>query len=180
MKRHLLLALALGYAITALAADQSTDLRSSAGCGPIKTDFSVKTDKHVHTITSPQPGKALVYVIVQENSDPHKMQIGDVTTRVGLDGAWIGANHGASYVALAVDPGDHRMCTDVQSKMLGTDKLNSAADLSAEAGKTYFYRAELTIAYGDHQNDLRLKAVDQAEGMLLISKTALSSWKVKN
>src|SRR5580698_6504934 len=180
MRVYVVLGMALGCAATALAADQPTDLRRAAGCGPAAAEFSVRTDKHVHTLASPQPGKALVYVIVQEKTDPHALLVSDVTTRVGLDGTWLGANHGSSYLALTVDPGEHRMCTDVQSKTKGAAKLNSAADLSTDAGKNYFYRAEVTFAYADHQAALRLKPIDEAEGMLLISKSAFSSWKVKN
>ena len=78
------------------------------------------------------------------------MQIGDVTTRVGLDGTWVGANHGRSYVSFAVEPGQHRVCTDWQSSFKAVQKLSGAADLTAEAGKTYYYRMEVTIPWKEH------------------------------
>jgi len=139
----------------------------------------VKTNKNQHAVTHPESGKALVYVVVEERSDPHAMQIGHVTTRVGLDGNWVAANHGGSHVSFAAEPGEHRVCTDWQSSLKSVQKLNAAADLTAEAGKTYYYRMEVTIPWKDHAAQVRLKAVDEAEGLLLVSKSALSTWKVK-
>jgi len=177
MHKNIFLALVL--AAPAFAQNQAADLRTAAGCGPTKTRFDVKTDKNQHAVTQPESGKALVYVIVEEKSDPHAMQIGDVTTRVGLDGNWVGANHGRSYVSFAVEPGEHRVCTDWQSSFKAVQKLSGAADLTAEAGRTYYYRMEVTIPWKDHAAQVRLKAVDEAEGLLLVSKSASSTWKVK-
>jgi hypothetical protein len=177
MHKHIFLTLIL--AATAFGQNQAADLRTAAGCGPTKVRFDVKTDKNQHVVAQPQSGKALVYVIVEEKSDPHAMQIGDVTTRVGLDGNWVGANHGRSYVSFAAEPGEHRVCTDWQSSLKAFQKLNAAADLTVEAGRTYYYRMEVTIPWEDHSAQVRLKAVDEAEGLLLVSKSALSRWKVK-
>ena len=58
-------------------------------------------------------------------------------------------------------------------------KLSGAADLTAEAGRTYYYRMEVTIPWKDHAAQVRLKAVDEAEGLLLVSKSASSTWKMK-
>jgi hypothetical protein len=166
-------------ATTARAQTPPPDLRTEAGCGPMATQFDVKTDKNQHSVTQPDSGKALVYVIVEEKRDPQVMQIGDVTTRVGLDGNWLGANHGESYVSFSVDPGAHRVCSDWQSKLKSIQKLSGAADLTAEAGKTYFFRVQVTMPYGKLAADLKLKAIDDAEGLLLISKSSLSTWKAK-
>ena len=46
-----------------------------------------------------------MYVIVQERPD-YALKIGDVTTRIGLDGSWVAANHGPSYAVFAISPGD--------------------------------------------------------------------------
>ena len=140
----------------------------------------MKTDKRQHAVTQPDSGRALVYVIVEERRDPHAQQFGDITTRVGLDGDWAGANHGQSYISFAVEPGAHRLCTDGQSRLKAVQELSGAADLIAEAGKTYYYRAELTIPWADHAANLRLEEVDGAEGLLLVSKSASSTWKIKN
>jgi hypothetical protein len=72
------------------------------------------------------------------------------------------------------------LCTDWQSRLKAEQKLSAAADLVAEAGKTYYYRAEVTIPWADHAANLRLDTVDGAEGLLLVSKSASSTWKIKN
>src|SRR4029077_11715663 len=73
-----------------------------ASCGPDKERFDVTTDKEKHPTGTPQAGKALVYVIGEGIK-----AISQETVRVGLDGAWIGANRGASYFFFSVDPGEH-------------------------------------------------------------------------
>jgi hypothetical protein len=60
--------------------------------------------------------------------------------------------------------------------------------MTVEAGKTYYYLSEVTIPWtgpvNDHGNDqegrVRLKAVADSEGLLLISKSASSTWKARN
>jgi len=159
--------------------DQATDMRTAAGCGPTKTQFSVKVDSTLHTVTQAGPGKAMVYVAVEETPAPNQFEIGDVTTRVGLDGKWVGANHGRSYISFVVEPGDHRVCTDWQSMFKSAQKLSGAADFKAEAGKTYYFRAHVTVGGKEQAAKLSLMPVNEAEGLLLISKAGLSKWKAK-
>jgi hypothetical protein len=185
MHRYMFVALLLG--VSALVQGQDADPRTAAGCGPAQTEFNVKTDKNQHPVTRPEAGKALVYVI-EDVTNPSAMTFGEVTTRVGLDGSWVGANHGQSYVSFAAEPGEHRVCADWQSSLKGLQKLSGAADLMLEAGKTYYYLSEVTIPWtgpvGEHGSDregrVKLKAVDESEGLLLISKSASSNWKAKN
>jgi len=171
--------LVLLVASPAFGQNQAADLLTAAGCGPAKIQFDVKTDKKQHPVAQPESGKALVYVIEEEKSDPGYTQIGHMTTRVGLDGNWVGANHEESYMSFAVEPGDHRVCTDVQSMFVSAEKLSGATDLTAEAGKTYYYRVEVTSGDQKEEPQLWLKAVDEAEGLVLISKSALSTSKMK-
>ena len=176
MKRLLLTLLV--WTLPLLAQAQTTDPRVAAGCGPLHSEFSVKVDKSDHNLLPPDPGKALVYVIVQERPDT-SIKIGDITTRVGLDGNWVAANHGPSYALFAVDPGDHRICVDWQSSLEARQKLNGAVNLSAQAGKIYFYRTTLHTGSPGENEGLWFGAVDPAEGQLLVSKTGKSAWKEK-
>lgn len=184
MNRYLFLALLL--AAPAFGQEQRPDLRAEAGCGPSDTRFDVRTDKNQHTVIHPESGKALVYVI-EDVRNSSAMTFGQVTTRVGLDGNWVAANHGPSYAWFAVEPGEHHVCTDWQSSLKRLQNLSGAADLTAQAGKTYYYLSEVTIPWsgsvnhrGDDQNgQLMLRAVDESEGRLLISNSASSTWKVK-
>jgi len=178
MKRFVLLLLVCAAPV--IAQDRSTDLRAAAGCGPTATEFSVKVDKNQHVVTQPQPGKALVYVIAEENPDD-SYNIGDITTRVGLDGTWVGANYGESYLSFPLAPGEHHVCVDWQSSLASRQQLSGAAELTAEAGKTYYFRTRISPSglAGGRREALWLKQVDSAEGLLLLSKAGQSTWKEK-
>lgn len=106
--------LLLLLALPLIGRAQTTDLRTAAGCGPTNMQFNVKTDSTHHAVNQPEPGHALVYVIVQGKPEGGEAR---VTTRVGLDGNWVGASHGASYLSFPVIPGDHHVCTDWQSSL---------------------------------------------------------------
>jgi hypothetical protein len=102
MNRFLfLLLVCMAIASPVMSQDQSATLRAAAGCGPADAQFTAKVDKNRHAIAKPEPGKALVYVIAQENPED-SYNIGDITTRVGLHGAWVGANYGESYILFSV------------------------------------------------------------------------------
>ena len=178
MKRFMLLLMVC--AVPAMAQDRSADLRAAAGCGPAATEFSVKVNKNQHVVTQPEPGKALVYVIAQENPDD-SYNIGDITTRVGLDGTWVGANYGESYLSFSLAPGEHHVCVDWQSSLASRQQLSGAAELTADAGKTYYFRTWILPSglTGGHREGLWLKQVDSAEGLLLLSKAGQSAWKEK-
>ncbi len=175
---HKFIFLALLLAAPVFGQEQATDLRTAAGCGPIKTQFDVTVNKKQHAVTQLESDKALVYVIEEYESDPHYHTFGHVTTRAGLDGNWVGAPHEGAYISFLVEPGAHRLCSDVQSMFAALQKLSGAAELNAEAGKTYYYRV-VVADYDNRQPQLWVKTMDEPEGLLLVSKSAQSNWKVK-
>ena len=164
-------------AVPAFAQGQTADLRAASGCGPATMRFEVKVDKKQHAVTQPGAGKALVYVIQQGRPLGADSA---VTTRAGLDGKWVGANRGESYVSFEVNPGDHQLCVDWQSSLKGRQRLSQATQLTAEAGKTYYFRIEVVMSQATEAHDelLRLGTMDQAAGMLLLSKAGQSAWRV--
>ena len=172
------LLVALLFASPALAQDQAADARAAAGCGPENIQFDVKVDKKQHPAPQPEAGKALVYVFEEERWDGDKTNIGAVTTRVGLDGAWVGANHGQSYFTVAVDPGDHRVCSAWQSVLKRYSKLGSAASFTAEPGKVFYFRV-IVDERTEHQPSIRLEPVDPAEALMLIASSGLSTSQPK-
>jgi len=173
---HRFIFLVVLLAAPAFAQDQATDLRAAAGCGPTKTQFDVKVDKNQRSVAQSGSDKALVYVVEEYKTDPRFHTIGHVTTRAGLDGTWVGATHEGSYISFLVEPGIHQLCSDVQS-MFATKKLSGAASLNAEAGKTYYYR--VVVDDKRQQPQLWVKAMDEPEGLLMVSKSGQSNWKVK-
>ena len=118
----------LVWALPAMGQSAPVDLREAAGCGPLKEQYRVKVDKTKHAVAQPEAGKALVYVIVEEYPRPQDWTyVGNITTRVGLDGNWVGANYGESYVSFAVEPGEHHLCTDWQSVLKSRQRLSASS-----------------------------------------------------
>src|SRR5690348_9162228 len=124
-----------------LAQDSTANPLAAAGCGAKEVHFEVKTNKKQHTTAQPDAGKALVYVIGGALSDYVDVHIGTPPTRFGIDGTWVGANGYRSYFFFSVDPGDHHLCSSVQSKFERVVKSSTAAiSFTAEAGKTFYFR----------------------------------------
>jgi len=172
----ILLAILL-FAMPMIAHGQETQdaatLARAAGCGPSRVEFNVKTDKNQHPAPPPEAGKALVYVFDAIKLDAG-LVIGNVTLRIGLDGDWMGANHGDSYFYFPVDPGEHRVCAQWQSTFGRLSKLASAASLTAEAGQAYYFRA-IADARTNDRGAVRLEPIDPAEALLLTSSSAYST-----
>jgi hypothetical protein len=173
MKNGFALALLVALlALPGLARGQAA-ARAAAGCGPDKVQFDVTTDKKKHTEGQPEAGKALVYVFEDEQRDSNQ-RLGTVTIRIGVDGQWVGANHGKSYFFFPVDPGNHAVCANWQASFKMYSKLASAASLTAEAGKVYYFRANVEERT-NYAPAVRIEAVDAAEGQLLVAASALGS-----
>src|SRR5262245_51509116 len=148
---------------------QDPSVSCNGGCGPSEGQFDVTSGKS-HPAAKPESGKALVYVIEDIERGP--------TMRLGLDGAWIGANKGKSYFFFSLDPGDHQVCTKWQSGVFKktAERMGSAITLTAEAGKTYYLRIQAFER--NHRKGIngdwtvKLEPVETAEGQFLVS----SSW----
>jgi len=164
---------------TVFAQDDAAKARMAAGCGPNEMKFDVKTDKKRHPMGELDSGKALVYVFGDEDVDnSNSLKIGGLTTRVGLDGSWVGANNYKSYFFFPVDPGEHRLCTSWQSVLKGRTEKTSAASFTAEAGKVYYFRTR-TPANPQPKSLVKLVPVDPAEAQLLIAASAYSTFQLK-
>ena len=125
----------------------------------------------------PESGKALVYFLEDDDSFESNPK---PTTRIGVDGSWVGANHGDSYFYFSVDPGEHHLCTSWQSFVaFGARETSAAAHFTAEAGQTYYFRVRNTWI-GDHLHQVDLLPVDSDEGKLLASRFAFSTSHPKN
>jgi hypothetical protein len=178
MKKSALLLLL--FTSPVLAQDQVAAARAAAGCGSEQIEFIVKTDKTQHPAPLPESGKALVFVFHEERQDQGSISPGWVTTRVGLDGAWMGANHGKSYFFFSVDAGDHHLCTNWQSRIKTYARQGAATSFTAERGKTYYFRATVNEITSLQRNpSLNLEPLDPAEAQLLIASSSLSSSHAK-
>jgi hypothetical protein len=157
------------------AQDQAATARAAAGCGPNEVKFIVKADKKQHPTAQPEPGKAVIYVFGGEDIDVGGMVVGGregLTTRWGVDGAWVGAGYRNPYLFFSVNPGDHRLCAGRQSN----SKPSAATSFTAEAGRAYYFRTRSRhFAPGGEE----LEPVDPAAAQLLIADSPFSAFQPK-
>jgi hypothetical protein len=122
-------------------AQQQTVTSGGSACGPMSVQFDAKANKSKHNVPQAQAGKALVHVI--EVFQKPSNQFADPTIRVGLDGAWVGASRSNTYLSFYVDPGEHHLCTSWQSMLKRLSQNVALAPFTAEAGKSYYFRARV-------------------------------------
>jgi hypothetical protein len=156
---------ALLFAATALA--QGPSVAPTAACGPDNVSFKVKLDDTQHTLAQPEPGKARVYFIHDAGT---WALFAYPTTKHGLDGVWVGANHGNSYFSVSIEPGEHHLCTTLQSSIV--DDRVELTHLKAEAGRIYYYRTRLVLSRSVEL--LELEPIDSDQGKYLIASFPLS------
>ena len=137
-------------------------------CGPKDISFDVKRDNSQHTLAQPEPRKALVY-FVQDIGEVSCIG-GCVTMKMGLDGAWVGANQHNSYFSVSVEPGEHHVCAKPQSG--SKPQRVKLAHFTAEAGKTYYFRTR--VISGENQLLLDLDPIDSDQGKYLVDLYPLS------
>ena len=165
-------------AVSLFAQDRSVAAAQSA-CGPSDVQFRIKTNSNEHQLAPNETDRALVYVIEEQKF----RTFNDVTARVGLDGAWMGANRGNSYLSFSVEAGEHHLCTDWISDWLPNGRLVSLSNFTAEPGEVYYFRARTTggpSAIGDGKlqaaagASIDLELVNSDEGKLLVASSVLS------
>jgi hypothetical protein len=119
------------------AQDSAPAFSPLSACGSMNVMFQIKMADSQSPKVTPEPGKALVYVIEDQQFKAAK----DVIVRVGLDGAWVGATRGDSYLAFPVEPGEHHLCANIMTGLLSTGRRVSLFGLTTEAGGVYYLRA---------------------------------------
>jgi hypothetical protein len=142
----------------------------AAACGSKDIKYDAKLDDSQHTLAQPEAGKALVYFI---------QDIGVVnclgacmTTRIGVDGAWVGANQHNSYFSVSVEPGEHHVCASPQSRLLPKASAKYASALlalrhfKAEVGNIYYFRMRSFGAPSQEIFDLDPVDADQAKYLM--------------
>lgn len=144
-------------------------------CGAMDVNFSVQ-ETAMQSVTSALDGKALVYVFEDVQSVPLTPA---VNFRVGLNGNWIGALKGNTYMGFAVDPGVQHLCIAVQGHALfQLQKGITLRQLQLEAGKTYFLRVRQIL--GKEALPLVfVEPVDADEAALLMQTMQQAVWEKK-
>jgi len=130
--------------------------------------FDVKLDDTLHVLAQPEAGKAIVYIFEDDFSGP--------TMRIGVDGSWVGATTGKSFIYFTLAPGDHNVCTEWQSTVFKktSERIGAARTLTVEAGKVYYLRMTFEEVR-QTSGRIRFELSDNAEGQFLLSSSALSN-----
>lgn len=167
--------------LASLAFAQNPDRvpHAQPACGPLNAELQTKTDYNEAADFQPESGKAMVYVAEEQKYHAAR----DVTARIGLDGAWVGATRGNSYAFFPVDPGEHHLCADWRSTLLSNGRLVSLFGFTAEAGKVYYFRVRTTGGPSsmldrsalDESATLDLDLINSDEGKLLVSTSPYSA-----
>ena len=154
-------------------------------CGDDNVKFDVKTEKDQPPPAPPADGKAQIIFIETIEKENLAFCVGcDVLARLGVDGAWVGANKGNSYFAYTVEPGEHHLCTNWASTMAFLDKKVGVAAFTAEPGKVYYFQVKIlmrmvNIDTAQMEQRLDLVQLSDDEGKYLIKISELSTSKPK-
>jgi len=154
-------------------------------CGDDKVKFDVKTQAGQSAPAPPADGKAqIVFIETMDEENLAFCKGCDVVARLGVDGAWVGANKGNSYFAYTVEPGEHHLCTNWDSPRAFLSEKVGVADFTAEPGKTYYFQARFLIKMVDIdtaqlEQRLELTQLSDDEGKYRVKVSPLSTGNPK-
>jgi hypothetical protein len=171
MKATLVIISFIALCVVSAAAQETAPPAEAPACGSPTVNFDVKLSAS-QPIPQPEEGKALIYVV----EDQKFSFVNDVTIRVGVNGSWIGATRGNSYLSFAVEPGEHHLCVDWVSDWLPSGRLISLYGLTVEAGKVYYLRARTMGSARDRMAvlDFDFINIDQAKFLIASSSASVS------
>lgn len=155
------------FSVLAFSQDAAVTAATTA-CGPMGDHMKVSPENAKGLLSQPEPGKALVYVI-EDDGVANRIIGGNVTWRVGLDGAWVAAlNRHSPYATFSVTPGEHHLCVNWQSSLGYLAKAINLAHLDVEAEKTYYFRIRKWESQAEVYVDLEPVDSDQAKLLLAL------------
>ncbi len=148
-----------------------------SACGTSGTQFKVKLKNFPPAPAPPPAGQAQVIFIHDTGDGGDSTLIRGVypTSKYAIDGSWAGANHGDSWFAVPVTPGEHHVCADLQSSIVG--QRTELAHFTAVPGQTYYFRTRLLMS---RQIELlELEPIDSDQGSYLTRVYPLSASTAK-
>jgi hypothetical protein len=149
-RNFLVVSLTLGAALLAVSAAAKADPLPAA-CGADTTHFKASHSKIAPSLTPPAD-QALVVLIQKEAGEDFAS---DPISRLALDGTWVGAVKGASYIAIPVSAGSHKLCVSRQSSLDDEKAEVATAPLIARAGVVYYFEFTLNredIGFAERAN----------------------------
>ncbi len=139
-------------------------------CGKDKVKLHVETQEGQPAPAGPADDKAQIIFIEDENQPIGPFM--HATVRLGMDGAWLGANKGNSYFAVTVDPGVHHLCASWERKNV------DATSFTADPGRTYYFAARVNVE-SRYSITFNLSQLNEDEGKYLVKPLKLSTSKPK-
>ena len=96
----------------------------------------------------------------------------------GVDGDWVGATRHRTYLAIPIDPGEHRVCAEWQvPPTIATRATNGTLRFTAVAGRTYYFRSiNLYQPHNIHQASVVLDPTTGDDGSLLAKQSGRANW----
>jgi hypothetical protein len=141
---------------------QGQSFKAPAACGDLRVEMAVDLDSKPEVRVVPQPDKALVYFIQETGQIT---EIGYPTTRIGLNGKWVGANKKNSYFSFFVAPGEQHLCVATQSSFIIDDRIE-LSHFNAEPGKVYYFRSRINMG-NESAVYLTVNPIDSDQGEYL-------------
>ncbi|HUI40682.1 MAG TPA: hypothetical protein VL523_01820 [Terriglobia bacterium] len=145
----------------AFGQDKAAIAAAESACGPRNSQIEVTVDASQHSTPAPEAGKALIYVVQEDN----------IRSRFGVDGKWVGASNGLTYFLVPIDPGEHHLCA---MSRLGMSTQVSLHALKAVAGETY-YIVPHRVGNGEYDTQFALSEADPDEGKDLVARAKYST-----
>lgn len=153
---------------------QAQSSSNPAACSDLNASMSVDLNATQHSVEQPEPGKARIYFI--QDTGHFTVAAAYPTTKIGIDGKWVGANKRDSYFSVAVDPGEHHLCAEIQSSLV-PDEIE-LAHLTTEPGKVYYYRTRIIMSSGGPVY-LGFVPVDSDEATYMIASYPLATGRAR-
>ncbi len=179
---HTMMLGVMGAALACVLPGPASAVTLPDACGSEKVQFRVTAQKGVPALAGLEEGRARI-VLVETVDKRQQWCVGcSATTRIGMDGIWVGANREKSYFSFDVEPGEHHLCVNLQSRISVLRSKVSVAALTAEAGKTYYYETRITVKRPedpDPELGFELKPLSEDEGKYAMKLSAESKAIVK-
>ncbi len=171
-----ILVLMLGF-VTASLDGQSISTLASAqtACGMGNPKYSVTTTP-TKVVSGDNQGNAQLYLLeVQDHVALCPLGCGQIV-KLGLDGDWVGATKGNSYLVLPISSGEHHLCAEWDWRAWRLHKHLELAKVLVESGKSYYFRVHITPGTTETIESYRFEPVNEDEGKLLLGSLPQASW----
>lgn len=160
------------------AAGARAQTAGAPGCGAPEQKFDVTTAKDKAEIKA-VPGKALLLVLQNDSIYASRPR---PTNRIGVDGKWVGATHGETYLSVQLEPGEHHLCSSWQSStVFSSERTSAAAHFTAEPNGVYYYEVKDSFVPNGVGGaiEVKLNLLDSDEGQLMVNDYKQAQAKLK-